>query len=294
MTKHYHDNHNHTALFSPDAKQSLDELIEDALARGLGGLTLTDHYDKDMIEGEPIPGLTAYGDPKNSHEWVFDFAEYRDVLMAKQVELVDRRIPFKLLRGVEIGYVPYQTPELWPFMAGTDFDSLILSVHCVDGKDIYYHRDAYANGYKAAYQRYLEHIVDMLEQKLDFDIVGHFDYVTRYVEGKHQPILYREFPDHFDKLFRLMLEQGKTFELNTRSRYRKIDAEQTDIGLQDIDIFRRFRELGGEYLALSSDSHEAGNCGRGFDEAAAMLHRVGLRYLCYFESRKAIVTKLEI
>ncbi len=294
MPTRYHDNHNHTARFSPDAGQTLDELVADAMARGLGGLTLTDHYDKDMITGEPIPGLSPYGKPDNPEEWVFDFDEYRRVIMAKQLDLLDQNSDFKLLRGVEIGYVPYQTAELWPFMATSDFDSLILSVHCVDGKDIYFHRDAYQNGYKPAYRRYLEHIIDMLEKNLDFDIVGHFDYVTRYVEGKPKPILYREFSDYFDQIFTLMLEQGKTFELNTRTRYRTLDSDQVDIGVQDIDIFRRYKEMGGEYLALSSDSHEAGNCGRGFEEAGAMLYRAGLRYLCYFEKRKPVVTKLEI
>lgn len=294
MSNQYHDNHNHTARFSPDAKQSLDELVDDALARGLSGLTLSDHYDKDMIEGEPIPNLSPYGQLNMPGEWVFDFEEYRQVVTEKQLELLSGRVPFKLLRGVEIGYIPYQTAELWPFMAKTDFDSLILSVHCVDGKDIYYHQDAYQEGYKAAYRRYLEHITEMLRAKLDFDIVGHFDYVTRYVEGAYQPLKYRDFPDYFDTIFRLILDQGKTLELNTRTRYRKMDAENIDIGLQDSDIFTRFRELGGEYLALSSDSHEAGNCGRGFEEAAVMLERCGIRYLCHFESRQAVVTKLKV
>ena len=293
MIGSFHDNHNHTAAFSPDAEQSLDDLVTCGIRRGLSGLTLTDHYDKDMIDGIPTPKLSPYGSLEVEGEWVFDFDLYRSKLEEKQAELKRSGTSFELLRGLEVGYIPYQTPEIWPYLAKTEFDSIILSVHCVDGSDIYYHRELYEEGYRYAYTRYLEHIVWMLESNLDFDIVGHLDYVARYTK-EAVPMRYREFGDHFDRIFRLMLEQGKTFEINTRTRYRTLDASGVDIGVQDPDIVRRFIELGGEYVALSSDSHEDGNCGRGFGEAAAMLRAAGLRYLCHYKERNPVVRGFDI
>lgn len=294
MTTKYHDNHNHTAMFSPDAKQSLDELCADALRNGLAGLTLSDHYDKDIIDGRTVPEVSVYGEAGAEGEWVFDFAKYKDVINEKQDALRKAGTPLKLLRGVEVGYLPYQTEGLWPFMALQDFDSVILSVHGLDGLDLYYNRHIYEQGYKTVYQAYLEAIVQMLEANLDFDIVGHYDYVARYLPGTFQLLRYRDFSDHFDTIFRLIRDQGKALELNTRSRYRLLDRDNVNTGLPDADVFKRFAEVGGEFVALSSDSHEAGNSGRMFEESAAFLLQNGVRYAVHFENRRPVTTKIEL
>lgn len=294
MTAKYHDNHNHTAMFSPDASQSLDALCADAIKNGLAGLTLTDHYDKDIISGELHPEVSLFGEEGAEGEWVFDFAKYEKTIQEKQLELFRSGQSLKLLRGVELGYIPYQTEGIWPFMAKQQFDSIILSVHCIGDKDIYFHRDIYEQGHKPVYEAYLELIVQMLESELDFDIVGHYDYVTRYLPGDYQLLRYREFSDHFDTIFRLIRDQGKALEFNTRTRYRMLDRDGIQVGLPDADVYKRFAELGGEFVALSSDSHETANSGRFFDEAAAFLRSNGVNYATHFEARRPITTKIEL
>lgn len=290
----FHDNHNHSSQFSPDGKQTVDELIRAAERNSLSGITLTDHYDKDMVaDGQLIPAVSAYGKPDQDDEWIFDFSAYHTELASKQAELEATGTGLKLLKGIEVGYLAYQTDEIWPFLAKEPFDSIICSVHCVDGVDIYHDPSIYEPDYRLAYRKYLELIVEMLEAGLAFDIVGHYDYITRYKTDGHRHLLYRDFPDHFDRIFRLIRDQGKALELNTRSRYRLLAKTGVDIGMQDPDIYRRFFELGGEFVAVSSDSHEGGNCGQYFSQAASLLHAAGCRYLCHFEKRKAVLTKLE-
>ena len=41
------DTHNHTCHFSPDAKMTIDELIEAARSRNIGAVAITEHYEYD-------------------------------------------------------------------------------------------------------------------------------------------------------------------------------------------------------------------------------------------------------
>ncbi len=294
MTGLYVDNHNHTKRFSKDARQTLEELVEAGIKNGLLGLTLSDHYDKDMIGSDFVPNVSAYGDTPYEGEWIFDFKEYRQVIKEMQDKLRLSSTPFKLFTGVEIGYVPEQNPEIWNYLKTQAFDSIILSIHLLNGYDIYYNPKPYQNGPKDAFRQYLEVIIEMLEANLDFDIVGHYDYVTRYAPGPYQHLKYRDFSDHFDTIFRLIRDQGKALELNTRTRYRSLDKTGVDNGLQDMDVYKRFAELGGEFVALSSDSHEDQNAGRFFQESCAFLLQSGVKYVTHFENRRAVNTKLEL
>ncbi|MDD2214525.1 MAG: histidinol-phosphatase HisJ family protein [Oscillospiraceae bacterium] len=287
------DNHNHTCHFSPDGEQTLDQLLQDAQNRGLKGLALTEHFDKDVRSGEPFPAVSAYGQPAAPGEWVFDLQAYQGRLMQAQEKLDREGSGLKLTKGIEVGYLPYQQPTVWRYLAGFNFDTVIASVHCIDNKDIFFFQDAYRDGARAAYDKYLDLIIQMLEESGDFDIVGHFDYVTRYAPGPYQRMTYQDHSERLDRMFRLMIQSGKSLEINTRTRYRLLDKTGSDIGLQDPAIIRRYLELGGELISLSSDSHEDHNNGRFLAETADWLYSLGVRWLCHFEARKAVPDPLD-
>ncbi|MDI9497898.1 MAG: histidinol-phosphatase HisJ family protein [Bacillota bacterium] len=290
-----YDNHSHTREFSPDGSQSFDELIADVEAAGLAGFMITEHYDKDMIDGIPHPGISEYGAPAAAGEWVFPFAAARERTEAAREALVARGSELEILHGIEIGWLPYQNPGLWDWMAGNGqgFDGIIVAVHCVDGRDIYYDRRSYEDGRAAAYGRYLDHAIDLLRADLDFDILGHFDYVMRYAHYEDARLLYEEQAGKLDEIFRLLIAQGKSLEFNTRTRYRLLDAGGVDIGLPDGAILRRYLELGGERVSLGSDCHEAGNAGRFFPDMIEWLRANGLRYLTHFRKREAVFESIE-
>ena len=53
-------------------------------------------------------------------------------------------------------------------------------------------------------------------------------------------------------------------------------------------IVRRYRELGGEYITIGSDSHTAHDVGEGVEEAMAMVKRCGFDKITFYVSRQAI------
>ena len=61
------------------------------------------------------------------------------------------------------------------------------------------------------------------------------------------------------------------------------DYRRTDPPVQ---IVRRFRELGGQYITVGSDAHYTQDVGAGFEEAVAIAKLAGFEGLtCFFERK---------
>ena len=57
-------------------------------------------------------------------------------------------------------------------------------------------------------------------------------------------------------------------------------------------IFKRYLELGGQYISLSSDSHQIGQAATLFPEALEFLKAVGVSQLTHFVSKKPVLTPI--
>jgi histidinol-phosphatase (PHP family) len=292
MLQAYIDSHNHTKHFSIDSTQTLDELLSSALEAGLKGLAVTEHYDKDVINGFFQVGISSVGSLPHPDEWIFNLEAYFNLLEEKKQQLARSRPDFQLLTGIEIGYMPYLAEELDHLVDAYPFDCVIASVHCLDYRDIYHYPELYETGKQAAYGRYLETLVEMLRNQHNFDVLGHFDYITRYAGYEDPALRYQDFPDHFDEMFRLLVEKGKSLEINTRTRQKRLAAGLTDLGFADETVIRRYLELGGKMITLSSDAHHVGETGGGFIEAAAWLKSLGVSYLTAFQAGQPLLLPL--
>ena len=62
--------------------------------------------------------------------------------------------------------------------------------------------------------------------------------------------------------------------------------------LPSADIFRRFRELGGEIVTLGSDSHHVSTLGSGIQEARELLRAAGFSHYTLFRERVPQFCKL--
>ena len=91
-------------------------------------------------------------------------------------------------------------------------------------------------------------------------------------------------PQIFDEIFRELISRGKAFEVNT-SAWRN-DAPW------GLDILRRYRELGGEYVTTGSDAHKPEHVGADFDKACTILKDCGFQYYKICEKRAPEVIKL--
>lgn len=263
------DTHTHS-LFSSDSKMDIDAALQYTREAGLHGIVFTEHYDFDVPEG-----IIAFE---------FDPAEQQAAVR----EIAERyKTDITVLTGIEVGMQPASFDKIHGLLDQHTFDQIIASVHFVDQEDPYHGGYYIGKDAKRAYGRYLETIYNCIRQMKTFDILGHFDYIARYAPYP-ESMCYADFPDLFDAIFQLLIQHGRTLELNTKTYHIKPDGTPHP----DPHIFRRFRELGGEALSFGSDAHKLEHIGIRFDEYAALAKEFGFRYSVYYQDRKPMFLPL--
>lgn len=271
------DNHNHSE-FSFDGKHnSVEACARRALSKGLGGLAFTDHCDF------YVPAMKAAYE--NLVSEVFDVeAQQREInrvsdMLAKESS---GRSPLKILKGIEVGMHGNHHDDIRRMLSEHSFDQVIASVHYLEDTDPFYGGYYEGKDWKRAYGLYLETIWKEMTWLEDFDIMGHFDYVVRYAPYTETCLRHKDFSDILDEMFRFLIHEGKALEINTKS-YQTYNGREVTL---DINILKRYRELGGEIISLGSDAHDPERSGHGFDHYAALLKSIGFRWNAHFEKRK--------
>lgn len=279
------DMHCHIGGWSPDAEQSALELLEGAADRRLAGAALADHYDIDSVTD-------------NGEVWVFDTDRHI------QENTRYRKRPSKkrpsdapgLLIGIEIGYLPHCAQTIRNLIAKNAYDCVILSIHEIDGRNpVYSARDIFSEDTQTVYARVISLIADSAESVPRANIIGHFDFFSRYAPVKTPKMLYRHAPEAFDRLFRTMIQNGQALEINTKT----IEALHRERGyshldaMPDAEILARYRALGGTLITIGSDAHRKEDVARYFPEAVQWLLSQGVEYLYWMEERRWYAAPLE-
>ena len=270
------DTHTHTG-FSFDGLQTAQELLLAARLAGLDGVCVTDHYEKDIFSSA-------------GKESIFLLDDYFQMMLP--IRRDNTRAPFFLV-GVELSYLPHLKEFFAGFVRQHPFDSVILSLHVIDGVDPYYDPSLFNGDRRKAYSHALDVMVEMIHACPDFDIVGHFDYFSRYASGQDRKMTYHLLADEFDTLFRAIIGAGKALELNTRtiSKMQAAGLSGQD-AWPDPSIIRRYVELGGELITLGSDAHKSSEPGFLLSETADWLAALGCRWLTYYKNRRPVTTSI--
>ena len=264
-------NHIHS-YHSPDSRMELETAARQAVEQSFRGICFSDHYDFDAPEGIAL--------------FTFDVEKQQE-----EIETVQKKFrEIVLLRGAEIGIQPVSMGSVKNFMRDHVFDTVIASMHFVRGTDPYH--GSYYNGYdyKKAYSIYLEDILYCIEGFADYDILGHFDYVARYAPYREHIISLKDFGEILDPILRMLAENGKTFEINTKT-YQSFPYGTPQLDLQ---ILRRFRELGGDAVSLGSDAHGPERIGDRFGYYSEVLKQCGYRYGVFYRNRKPEYFKIDM
>ena len=266
------DTHNHCE-FSFDGKRTTAlRSAQSAFDKGLDGIVFTDHYDLYIpeIPGEDMPR------PQD-----FDIAAQQE-----EIERVNGLFPerFKVLKGIETGLNPHSLEEARSLINRHSFDQVIASVHYLADSDPYYGSYFEGRDFKQAYGMYLEALYEGIVCLGDFDIAGHFDYVARYAPYPQDCIRYADFSDIFDSLLKYLIENGKALEINTKS----CSSSKGRATVLDVDLLKRYRELGGEAISLGSDSHTPDTVADRFSFYSDMLRSAGFRWSSHYEKRQLV------
>jgi histidinol-phosphatase (PHP family) len=249
----------------------MESAIRKSINLGIGGLAFTDHFDVDA--------------PGDNDRFNFDPHKQQGCID----ELRNRFPSSEILKGIELGLQAGSLDKAGTLAGSYNFDSIIASIHFVDGEDPY-HGDFYSrNSPKDAYIKYILNINKCISDFRNFDILGHFDYIVRYSPYKEKSLTMKDYGDELDAVLKSLAMGGKALEINTNT-YRERGGRTPVL---DKSVLIRFRELGGEFISMGSDAHDLERIGENFEPFTAFVKNCGFGYITHFKERKNICLKIE-
>ncbi|MGL4774652.1 MAG: histidinol phosphate phosphatase [Clostridium sp.] len=247
------DCHMHS-MFSSDSEMNIEDAILAAKEQNLG-IILTEHTDFNY----PDPNLFRL----NVKEYFDTYSKYRSD---------------NLLLGVEIGLSQSINDQNSAFVNSNNFDFVIGSMHGVFDEDIYRVFRINPIPKKDFYSRYFEDMYTCIKDFPDFDVLGHIDYPCRYIPYEDKEIYYSEFSNEIDEVLKMLISKNKLMELNTARVNNKTSYNNL------LEIYKRYKELGGNYVTIGSDAHNSAHIGKNFKEGLQLIHEAGLKTV-YFQNR---------
>lgn len=247
------DSHMHSE-FSTDSKMKIEDAIKISKQNNIG-IILTEHTDLNY----PV------------------LDEFRcDV--PKYLSTYDKYKSDSLLLGLEIGLSEDVYDGNNEITSNFDFDYVIGSIHSVNNLDIYNNYVNVPYSKNEFFQRYLDDMLMCSKLYNNFDSLGHIDYLCRYAPFENKEILVSDYKDILAEIMKTLLANGKVLELNT-TRLTSIDAQKSLF-----DIYKLYKDLGGQHVTLGSDAHRTSEIFRNFGIAQDMISEIGLKGI-YFKER---------
>lgn len=276
------DYHFHTE-YSDDSTTPIRDQIEQGIKLGLDELCPTDHVDygikPDWTEGF-VPEVRDGNVLAN-----VDYPKYFAELNELKAEYEGR---IEVKKGLEFGIQSITVNEFQKLYDTYkhELDFVLFSMHQVDNLEFWTQDFQQGRTQKEYNERYYQEIYNTMKLYKDYSVLAHLDLLNRYDKAGIYP--FEKVRDMVAEILKLAIADGKGIEINTSSwRY----------GLPDIqpsrDIFRLYKDLGGEIITTGSDAHTPDYLGSHFDEAVSILRdELGFKNFCTFEKMEPIFHKL--
>lgn len=275
MLLDYHLHTHFSADVPDDEGATAFQLCQRAAELGLKEIALTDHYDADNIYIYKTDSI--------------DFNEVAKEALAAR-ELYDGKL--KLLLGIELAQAAHAKKESDSLLESLPFDFVLGSVHAVRNSCDFYSVD-YENASDEKLRRLFETYLCEMNEMIDlFPIssLAHISYPYRYYKahGKDGVIKFREKKgEYFEPILKKIVEKGIALEVNTSGLRQGLGET-----LPDLELIKRYKELGGELVTVGSDAHYLRDLGSNVADAIEMLKALGFKYITAFKERKPQPTLL--
>jgi len=261
-----------------DSRADPVENVESALAKGLAGLTFTEHFDT------------------HPDEW--DGCVYDDEAYSHTIESLRERFGDRIFigKGIEVCYQPARMDFIMDFLKSHAFDLVILSVHFFGEKPLHT-RSAWDDvSVEEGARIYLEHVTRAVRHCAEihsthgrvFDVLGHLDLVKRYTWKWFGQSEVHRFDGLTDAIIAACIDADMIPEINTSSLRRGLDET-----MPSLDVVKCYAEKGGTMMSLGSDAHVPRDVGAGFDVAVQMLRDAGIHHTARFQRRERTAIPLE-
>jgi histidinol-phosphatase (PHP family) len=174
-------------------------------------------------------------------------------------------------------------------LSSCDFDFILGSLHNLAGMEDFYFLNYDDQNVNELLSRYFDEMLEMVRWN-GFDSLAHLTYPYRYIVGDHgiPAQLYPDYGERVDEILRLLAQNHKALELNTSGLRQKLG--QT---LPPIEVLRRFRQMGGEYVTIGSDAHRWGDIGSGVETGLALLSQAGFDRFTIYVGREPVLLPIE-
>lgn len=247
------DSHMHSE-FSTDSSMKIEDAITASKKNNIG-IILTEHTDLNY------PVLD---------EFRCDIPNY--------LSTYEKYKSDTLLLGIEIGLSEDIYTGNNEITTNFDFDYVIGSIHSVMNMDIYNHYINTTYAKKEFFQNYLDDMLHCSKLYNNFDALGHIDYICRYARFDNNEILVADYKDTLAEIMKTLISKDKVLELNTK----RLKSKESLNAL--MDIYSLYKDLGGNYVTLGSDAHNANDIFNNFEIAQEMISKLNLKGI-YFKER---------
>lgn len=266
-----YDNHLHTA-FSGDSDAPAEDMILAAKAKGLRGITITDHLDYDF--------------PEEPNIFLLDLPDYTSKISDLAKRYTDEK--FEVLRGIELGLQRSCSDKNQKVISEYDFDFCIGSTHLVCGEDPYYPKFWSERDMISTCRIYYEEILKNISDCPKVDSIGHLDYAFRYAPVLDKTEIedtYSRYSDVVDEILNLIIKNDIALEVNTGSFRSGLKYPNPCPS-----ILKRYHELGGKLLTLGADAHKTADIAAHFDDIPELLKDCGFN--SYYVYKKHVPVEM--
>lgn len=258
-----YDMHIHSQ-YSMDSTTEMEKIVIQAIKNNMKSICFTDHVDFDSTT--------------QKIDFVFRTSDYfREINRVKYKYKKD----IEILAGVEIGIQSHLFERYDKFINNNFFDFVLMSIHSVNGEDIYVDNFTKDKDPVEAIRAYYTDMLTCVRGFSNFDILGHIDYIDRYFSLKEDIPELKEYEDLIVEIFKTLIEKDKGIELNTSGFRKNLGYFHPKLSILEI-----YKDLGGETITIGSDSHTSDTVGSDFKLAEKMLRDLGFKYIHIFKERK--------
>lgn len=257
------DLHMHSK-FSFDSITNPEENVKSCIKNDIKIMAFTDHIDKYC--------------QKDADDMTFDLDQYFSTIYSLREKYKN---DIKILAGVEVG-IAYENKDIINNLIDEKpFDFVIGSIHAVNFVDVWGQREEIAKDPLNSFRKYYTYMIDSVKAIKNFSVLGHIDYIDRYISDKSLIPAYEEYEDLIEELLRELIDSNRGIEVNTAGFRNKLPyANPKD------KILKKYRDMGGEIITLGSDSHTPDTCGYMIYESIKHLKDLGFNHISYFEDKQ--------
>ena len=257
--------HTHTIYCSGNA--SVDEMCAAAIMKGFSSIGFSEQIYIDFDKDNSMP--------------VCDTKSYINEVLSVKKELCG---DLDVFLGCEYDY----------FSSGvdlSDFEYIIGAVHyvekdgviiCADEEEhsvVRFVNEHFGGDFYKYCKAYYEYVAKLCD-KVDFDIIAHFDLVTKYNDGgKYFDETSSKYMIPALEAAEHLIKKGKLFEINTSGLYRG-GRKRMSPGKMLLATIKNF----GGNVVISSDSHDIKSLGYKFGEALEFAKECNFKSVKYFSN----------